>query len=287
MSAGTGDVTAAFGRRLTAARAARGPLCVGIDPSPSLLRAWGLTDDPAGLETFCDTVVTALADRVAVLKPQSAFFERYGSAGIAVLERTVASARGAGALVLLDVKRGDIGSTAAAYADAYLDPRSPLAVDALTVSPYLGVEALRPAFAAAATHGAGVFVVALSSNPEGASLQGARTADGVTVGASVLAAVARENVGARPMGSVGAVVGATLGATLGSLDVDLAVNGPLLAPGLGAQGATAADLRAVFGDAAGLVLPSVSRSVLAVGPDVAALRDAAGRTRDEVVAALG
>lgn len=276
-------VSATFGRRLTEARSARGPLCVGIDPSAGLLRAWGLADDPAGLEAFCDTVLTALADRVAVLKPQSAFFERHGSAGIGVLERTVAAARAAGALVLLDVKRGDIGSTATAYAEAYTDPRSPLAVDALTVSPYLGVEALRPVFGAAAAHGAGVFVVALSSNPEGASVQGARTPDGATVGAAVLAAVARENAGASPLGSVGAVVGATLG----SLEVDLAVNGPLLAPGLGAQGATGADLRVVFGDSAGLVLPSVSRSVLAAGPDPAVLRDAALRVRDEVVAALG
>lgn len=272
-----------FGARLTAARAARGPLCVGIDPSAALLRAWGLTDDPAGLVAFCDTVVTALAGEVAVLKPQSAFFERFGSAGIAVLERTVAAARAAGALVLLDVKRGDIGSTAQAYAEAYCDARSPLGVDALTVSPYLGVEALRPVFETAAAHGAGVFVVALSSNPEGALLQGARTADGPTVGASVLAAVARENVGASPLGSVGAVVGATLG----SLEVDLAVNGPLLAPGLGAQGATAADLRVVFGDASGLVLPSASRSVLGAGPDPTALRAAALRTRDEVATALG
>jgi len=277
------DRSATFGRRLSAARSVRGPLCVGIDPSAALLRAWGLADDPAGLEAFCDTVLTALADRVAVLKPQSAFFERHGSAGIAVLERTVAAARAAGALVLLDVKRGDIGSTAAAYAEAYTDPRSPLAVDALTVSPYLGVGALRPVFDAAAAHGAGVFVVALSSNPEGASVQAARTPDGVTVGAAVLAAVALENAGASPLGSVGAVVGATLG----SLEVDLAVNGPLLAPGLGAQGATAADLRVVFGDSAALVLPSVSRSVLAAGPDPALLRAAALRVRDDVVAALG
>ncbi len=271
-----------FGARLTGARATRGPLCVGIDPSAALLAAWGLPDDATGLASFCDTVVTALAGDVAVLKPQSAFFERHGSAGVAVLEWTVAAARAAGALVLLDVKRGDIGSTAAAYADAYLDPASPLAADALTVSPYLGVGALRPFFDAAARHAGGVFVVALSSNPEGAAVQQARGADGTTVGAAVLAAVAAANAGADPLGSVGAVVGATLD----GLDVDLAVNGPLLAPGLGAQGATAADLRRVFGGAAGLVLPSVSRSVLSAGPDPAALLSAALSTRDEVAAVL-
>jgi orotidine-5'-phosphate decarboxylase len=127
-----------FGTRLRHAMDARGPLCVGIDPHAGLLAQWGLDDSPAGLETFALTVVEALADRVAVLKPQSAFFERHGSAGIAALEKAVVAAREAGALVLLDAKRGDIGSTMQGYAEAYLDQSSPMAVDALTVSPYLG-----------------------------------------------------------------------------------------------------------------------------------------------------
>src|SRR5262249_50706398 len=149
----------------------RGPLCVGIDPHASLLADWGLGDDPAGLERFALTVVEALADRVAVLKPQSAFFERFGSRGIAVLERAVALAREAGALVLMDAKRGDIGSTMAAYAAAYLDPASPLASDAVTVSPYLGYGSLRPAVEAARAGGTGIFALALTSNPEGAEVQ--------------------------------------------------------------------------------------------------------------------
>src|ERR1700755_2528694 len=123
-----------FGRRLYDAIEKRGPLCVGIDPPPGLLTRWGLSDDVAGLERFAFTVVEALADRVAVLKPQSAFFERFGSRGVAVLESTIRQSRAAGALVLLDVKRGDIGSTMAAYAAAYLDPASSLCSDAITVS---------------------------------------------------------------------------------------------------------------------------------------------------------
>ena len=277
--------TPGFGARLVAARAARGPLCVGVDPSPALLAAWGLPDDATGVASFCETVTGALAGEVAVVKPQSAFFERHGSAGVAVLEELLAGLRGAGALALLDVKRGDIGSTAAAYADSWFGARAPLAADAVTLSPYLGTGALDPVFDAAAAAGAGVFVVALSSNPEGASVQGARGADGRTVGAAVLAAVAARNAGAVPLGSVGAVVGATLG-PLGA-GVELAVNGPLLAPGIGAQGARPADLPAVFGDALGLVLPSVSRAVLAAGPDRSALRTAAARTRDELAAVLG
>ncbi|MFF4226432.1 orotidine-5'-phosphate decarboxylase [Streptomyces sp. L500] len=274
--------TEAFGTRLRRAMDERGPLCVGIDPHASLLADWGLTDDIAGLERFTHTVVEALADRVAVLKPQSAFFERFGSRGLAVLERAVADARAAGALVLMDAKRGDIGSTMAAYAATYLDPASPLFSDAVTVSPYLGYGSLRPALDLARETGAGVFVLALTSNPEGAEVQHAVRADGRSVAATVLDHLRAENAGAAPMGSFGAVVGATLGDSLGAAGADLAINGPLLAPGIGAQGATAADLPKVFGAAVRDVVPNVSRGVLRHGPDVAALRESADRFASEI-----
>ncbi|MFE3741301.1 orotidine-5'-phosphate decarboxylase [Streptomyces sp. NPDC059134] len=276
---------APFGARLRRAMDDRGPLCVGIDPHGSLLTDWGLDDDVAGLERFTRTMVEALADRVAVLKPQSAFFERFGSRGIAVLEKAVAEAREAGALVLMDAKRGDIGSTMGAYAATYLDPASPLFSDAVTLSPYLGFGSLRPALDAASAAGCGVFVLALTSNPEGAEVQRATAADGRPLARLMLDHMAAENAGARPLGSVGAVVGATLG-DLGDV-VDLAINGPLLAPGIGAQGATPADLPAVFGAAVGNVVPSVSRGVLRHGPDVRALRKAADRFADEVRTAVG
>jgi orotidine-5'-phosphate decarboxylase len=272
-----------FGARLRRALDTRGPLCVGIDPHASLLNAWDLADDVAGLERFAMTVVEALGATTAVLKPQSAFFERFGSRGVAVLERVVSQARERGALVLTDAKRGDIGSTMAAYAATYLDKDSPLFSDAVTVSPYLGFGSLRPALDAAAVSGAGVFVLALTSNPEGAEVQRAARADGRTVAQTMLDHIAAENAGADPLGSVGAVVGATLG----EAQADLAVNGPLLAPGVGAQGATPADLPGVFGAALPNVLPSVSRDVLRHGPDVTALRAAAARYVDVVRAALG
>ena len=271
-----------FGARLHDAMGKRGPLCVGIDPHPSLLQAWGLRDDPPGVERFALTVVEALADRVAVLKPQSAFFERHGSQGIAVLERVVADSRAAGALVLTDAKRGDIGSTMQAYGDAYVRSSSPLFSDAVTVSPYLGFWSLRPMLDTAAASGAGVFVLALTSNPEGPEVQHARGADGRTVAGIMLDHVRAANVGADPMGSVGCVVGATIGGT----NEDLDVNGPLLAPGIGAQGGSAGDLRRVFGAALRNVLPASSREVLAAGPSVHDLRDAASRTLDACVAAL-
>ncbi|MFC9796371.1 orotidine-5'-phosphate decarboxylase [Streptomyces sp. NPDC127584] len=275
-----------FGTRLRSAMDERGPLCVGIDPHAALLDSWGLTDDVAGLERFTFTVVEALADTVAVFKPQSAFFERFGSRGVAVLERAVAELRAAGGLVVMDAKRGDIGSTMAAYAETYLRKGSPLFSDALTVSPYLGYGSLKPAVDLARESGAGLFVLALTSNPEGAEVQRAvRTEDpaGRTIAATMLGHLAAENAGETPMGSFGAVVGATLG-DLSSFALD--INGPLLAPGIGAQGATPADLPAVFGAAVGNVVPNVSRGVLRHGPDAAALRDSAHRYADEIRAAV-
>jgi orotidine-5'-phosphate decarboxylase len=267
-----------FGKRLDAAMAERGPMCLGIDPHAGLLEQWGLPDDLVSLERFALSCVEAFGELAAVLKPQSAFFERFGSRGVAILERTVAEARAAGALVLADVKRGDIGSTMAAYAEAYLGPDSSLSVDAITANPYLGVGALDPAFSLAEQHGKGVFVIVLTSNPEAPSVQHARLADGRTVAQSVLDELAARNAGADPFGSFGAVVGATIGKSVADLS---GTNGPFLVPGIGAQGGTAADVRRIFGSRLSAVLPSVSREVLRAGPSVAALREAAQRAIDD------
>jgi len=272
-----------FGHRLVHAIEARGPLCVGIDPHPGLLQAWDLPDDAGGLERFAMTVVEALGPMVAVLKPQSAFFEAHGAAGIAVLEEVLTACREAGALSILDAKRGDIGSTMAAYAAAYLTHEAPLAADALTVSPYLGFGSLLPTMDVALAEGRGLFVLALTSNPEGPQVQHALTPDQRTVAQSIVDQVGAVNAGDDPIGSIGLVVGATIGRT----GVDLStVNGPMLAPGLGAQGATAYDLRTIFADAHGALLPSTSRQVLAAGPSVTKLRDMATRVVDEVRTAL-
>jgi orotidine-5'-phosphate decarboxylase len=290
-------VSAPFGHRLADAVAARGPLCVGIDPHAPLLERWGLPDDPEGLARFTDTVVEALAGTVAVLKPQLAFYERHGSRGLAVLEDGVARARAAGALVLLDAKRGDIGSTMDAYADV-LRPDHPLAADALTVSPYLGPGSLQPAVDTARQHGGGLFVLARTSNPDAGTLQHA-VVDGRSVAQVVVDTVRGWNtpgwVVGDPLPDPGAVqdlasrfgpatgsFGVVVGATLPELDVDLTgLGGPVLAPGLGAQGGSAADLRRLFGrDTA--VVPTVSRDVLAAGPDPAGLRAAAERWAAEL-----
>ncbi len=264
-----------FGVRLRAAMDRHGPLCVGIDPHRTLVESWGLAYDLVGLERFAMTCVEAFGGVVAAVKPQSAFFEVFGSAGIAILERTIRSLREAGTLVVLDVKRGDIGSTMDAYAEAFLGADAPAPPDAITVSPYLGYESLRPAIDLAATHDRGLFVLALTSNPEGAQVQHA-TRDGRTVAAAVAAAAGADNAGAHArgeLGHVGLVVGATVGTAVQDLAIDLAaMGGPILAPGLGAQGASAADLRRVFVGALTQVLASSSREVLSAGPSVQQLR---------------
>ena len=266
-----------FGKRLGGLVDQFGPFCPGIDPHAALLKAWGLSDDVEGLRVFAEICVEAFGGHVAIVKPQSAFFERFGSAGIAVLEDTLAGLREAGTLSLLDVKRGDIGSTMGGYADAYLSEASPLRADAITVSPYLGFGSLQPALDLAAETGRGVFVLALTSNPEAAHVQHA-TYDGHAVAAEVIDRVGQLNAGADRFGDVGMVVGATTGKQLADLGLTGALadaKAPLLAPGLGAQGATFEDVRRGFGPAASLVLPASSREVLSAGPEVADLRRAA------------
>jgi|SRR5450631_3640179 len=283
-------MTESFGARLRLAMDELGPICAGIDPHPALLAHWGLDETAQGLETFAMTCVEAFAGTVAVVKPQSAFFERLGSAGVAVLERTLTGLREAGTLSLLDVKRGDIGSTMSAYAQAYLGADAPLRADAITVSPFLGFGSLHPALDLARENGRGLFVLALTSNPEGAQVQHALR-DGRTVAAGIVDGVTQQNAPQRRagvLGSVGLVVGATVGDAVHRLGLDLsAANAPLLAPGVGAQGATADDLAAVFGAALGNVLAASSREILRAGPDTAALKAAAGRGAAQMKVLLG
>jgi orotidine-5'-phosphate decarboxylase len=278
-----------FGQRLREATDTHGPLCAGIDPHRTLVESWGLGYDLDGLERFTDTCVEAFAGHVGVVKPQSAFFEVFGSRGVAVLERAISALREAGTLVILDAKRGDIGSTMAAYSEAYLGKDAIAPADALTVSPYLGFESLRPALDLAAQTNRGVFVLALTSNPEGRSVQHARLRE-TSVAESMVTSAAAENAAAAArgeLGGVGLVVGATVGSAVQELELDLAaVNGPLLSPGVGAQGGTSEDLRRVFGDALPNVLPASSREVLSAGPDVSSLRDRALQTSASLAALL-
>lgn len=274
-----GGAIRGFGARLAAAMLARGPLCVGIDPHPGLLAAWGLEDSVEGLRSFSLTVLEAVEPLAAAIKPQVALYERHGSAGMAVLEELLAAAAEAEVLSIADAKRGDIGSTMAGYADAWLRDGSALAADSVTLSPYLGFESLRPALDLAAANGRGVFVLALTSNPEGASVQ--HVGGNESVAKRIVEAAAQENrrYAEQALGSVGLVVGATVGSALSELGIDLAaLHGPILAPGLGAQGATGADMALTFGAAYPAVLGTSSRGILAAGPDITALRAATTQT---------
>ena len=193
-----------FGERLRAAMDAHGPFCPGIDPHRALVESWGLTYDLAGVERFAMTCVEAFGGHVAAVKPQSAFFEVFGSRGVALVERVLAGLREAGTLTILDAKRGDIGSTMEAYAEAFLGKDATEPADAITVSPYLGYGALRPAVDLAHRTGRGLFVLALTSNPEGAGVQHA-VRDGRSVAAAVVEGVAEDNAEARGRGALGSI----------------------------------------------------------------------------------
>lgn len=261
-----------FGSRLQAAFDEFGQLCVGIDPHAQLLEEWGLPDSVEGVREFSKAAVAAAAVTVGVIKPQVSFFERFGSKGFAVLEELAVEAQAAKLIVIMDAKRGDIGTTMAAYYEAWLGKAAPFVCDALTVSPYLGFDSLAETMSNTAERGKGLFVLAATSNPEGAALQKAQVGENTLAGdiwkrlAQVNSITASSSTG---LGSFGAVVGATLNLTsvgLGSVQNERpAVATPILAPGFGAQGAELGDIKRLFGASANSVLASVSRSVLSAG----------------------
>ncbi|MDY0909786.1 orotidine-5'-phosphate decarboxylase [Microbacterium sp. CFBP9034] len=264
-----------FGERLRDTLDARGPLCVGIDPHEHLLAEWGLDASATGVREFGLRVVEAAAGRVGIVKPQVAFFERFGSKGFAALEDVMAAARDAGLILIADAKRGDIGSTMDGYAAAWLTAGSPLEADALTLSPYLGPESLRTTLTTAVRADKGAFVLAATSNPEAYAIQSARTIDvAATDDESVAERVARD-VGwingsgafSGGLGPIGLVVGATVDRTVIGLPDEALLGAPLLVPGFGAQGALPADLPTLFGALAPNVIASESRSILGAGPD--------------------
>ncbi len=275
-----------FGDRLATEFAASRHLCAGIDPHAPLLSDWGLGDDAAGAERMGREVVAAAAGVAACVKPQVAFFERFGATGFAALERVLADARDAGLLVVADVKRGDIGSSFAAYADAWLTPGSPLEADAMTVAAYQGFGTLEGAFRHVRRHGKGLFVLAATSNPEAREVQLSRREDGRSVAAAMvddaLAWNAAERTG--PVGSVGVVLGATLDLTAFGIDTGERERGPalpVLAPGFGHQGARIEDAGAIFGGIGHALLANESRSILVGGAEGLADRV---RSRAESVA---
>jgi orotidine-5'-phosphate decarboxylase len=275
-----------FAARFATARDRHGPLAIGADPHGQVLGKWGLTDDADGLERFTDIVLSAAGDTVGLIKPQSAFYERHGWRGIRALTRLAETARAEGLLVILDVKRGDVGSTNGAYAAAYLGDGAPIQADAITVHPYLGLAAMGEFVDRAHQSAACLLIVTRSSNPEGRAIQSATVAPGMTVDQCLLADIGALNARLAPdrLGPVGAVIGP--GQVEPRLDL-AAANALFLAPGVGAQGGAPADVAATFSACPDRVIPSASRSLLAAGPRVTALRDAAARLNAEFRARLG
>jgi orotidine-5'-phosphate decarboxylase len=281
-----------FGERLGATFSRYGQLCVGIDPHPYLLAEWGLTDSAVGLREFGMRVVDAAAGQAGIVKPQVAFFERHGSAGYLALEQVIAAARLAGLLVIADAKRGDLGTSVEAYAQAWLRPGSPLEADAMTMVAYQGTGSIAAPLAIAEEHGKGLFVLAATSNPEGAELQSARRADGRTVAASIVEDVvgwneshAGEPSDSGSLGSIGVVLGATVDFTHFEIELGSLTGTPILAPGFGHQGAEYSRLSELYGSAAASAVVSSSRSILSAGPEgIAAAIEAQAR---EVLACRG
>jgi orotidine-5'-phosphate decarboxylase len=304
VSAEPAVATSLFPDRLAeAVERKRSQLLVGLDPRPDLLPVelvgdsqFDLAAAADGCARFCRGIVDAVAPHVVGVKPQLAFFEALGAAGIEAFEDVCGYARAAGLLVIADAKRGDIGSTSRAYAAAYLDPRGdgPPIADAMTVNVYLGRDSLEPYVASCRRHGAGLFCVVKTSNEGGADVQDLSLSDRRPLWQQVALMVhelGEDLVGSRGLSSVGAVVGATHPRAIGEAR-RLMPQAVILLPGIGVQGATPADLARAFTSGPSSALPSASRSVLyafrSSGEDwrTAAAGEAA-RLRREVWAASG
>jgi orotidine-5'-phosphate decarboxylase len=263
-----------FGGVLYSALQAFGPLCVGIDPHDFLLQEWGLPSSAAGVREFGLRTVEAAAGRAGIVKPQVAFFERFGSAGYAALEEVLAAARAAGIITIADAKRGDIDTSLMGYIEGWLTPGSPLEADALTVNPFQGVGSLEGAMEYAADNGKGLFVLAATSNPEAVEIQTAqvkRPDSTATVSRAIIDDVSAFNAGRQGAGTVGSI-GVVLGATVdfGAQGVEVTTPKspalPVLAPGFGHQGAQATRVRELFGALTPFTIVAESRSLLQAGP---------------------
>jgi orotidine-5'-phosphate decarboxylase len=277
-----------FGARLADTFTTTGHLCVGIDPHEYLLGQWGLPVTAAGVERFGLLAVEAAAGRAGIVKPQVAFFERFGSGGFAALETVLAAAREAGLLVIADVKRGDLGTSVEAYAQAWLTPGSALEADAMTISAYQGVGSLAAPHAIAERFGKGLFVLAATSNPESVGIQTAVHTRGPFSGRSVAAGIVAgvREWNSEPLGSIGVVIGATVSLDDYGIDPSELARTPILAPGFGHQGAAVDALRSIYRAASGNVVVSSSRAILSAGPNgIAAAIDSQVQELAEVYAA--
>ncbi|MFV9875945.1 MAG: orotidine-5'-phosphate decarboxylase [Rickettsiales endosymbiont of Dermacentor nuttalli] len=265
-----------FTEKFVALSKQRGTFCLGIDPTPNLLLTWGVGDNIQGLKLMCNTIIEAAGDNLAMVKPQAAYFERFGPEGIQVLCELVEKFHEQETLVLLDAKRGDINSTSLAYAEAYLGQDSIYKFDAITLSAYLGFDALLSTFKYAHKVSAGIFLVIKSSNPEGSIIQNAlieyqNTHISVANYLATKTSDFNQVYLHQGLGPIGAVVGATLTDIkdlLSKLKSSL-----ILMPGIGFQGATIEDLSINCDGHTNRIIPIAAREVLSEGNDIVLLRE--------------
>jgi len=259
-----------FGSRLRNSFDSQGHLCVGIDPSAQQLHSWGLPFDSRGIESFSKQLVDSCHNKVGIVKFQVAFFEQFGSAGFLVLEKLSSYANSAGLLVIADAKRGDIGTTMDGYAEAWLAKESIFNADAVTLSPYMGVDALAPAVDLAVANHKGVFILCATSNTEASNLQTSVGSAGELVAKQIADYAARSNTD--KLGSVGLVIGAgTELEEFGLIESEMTQT-PILAPGYGHQGARFSDARKIFGSLAQNLICNASRSIAGTSPAGVSLR---------------
>ena len=247
-----------FGKKLLLTFRQNGQLCVGIDPSHEQLKAWGLPFAVEGAKSFSLSILDAAQANVGIVKFQVAFFEQFGPEGFSLLSQLLIDAQSRELVVIADAKRGDIGSTMAGYARAWLSSEAVFACDALTVSPYLGTDSLAETAALALENNRGLFVLAATSNPEAKALQASMSA-GETVAKSVLDFA--ESFKVSDLGSIGVVVGATVSASDLGLDSSRSLSFPVLVPGFGAQGAALSKARSLLSGYAETAICNVSRLV--------------------------
>jgi len=263
-------VATSFGVRLRESFTTSGHLCVGIDPHGYLLQQWGLSIDAVGVREFGLRVVEAVHQVAGIVKPQVAFFERFGSAGYEALEAVLVAARQAGLIIIADAKRGDVGSSVEAYASAWLTPGAPLEADAMTISAYQGLGSIEYARSLAIASGKGLFVLSATSNPESfepqRALVGSGEFAGQSVAGSIINGVGKWNASSRELGSMGVVIGATIALDDYGVATTLLESTPILAPGFGHQGSLYSDIPRLFGSVAGNIVVSASRSLLSAGP---------------------
>lgn len=254
----------------------RGTFCLGIDPTPNLLEKWGLNDDIQGLKVMCNVISSAADENLAIVKPQAAYFERFGPEGMQILRELVDRFHAQGTLVLLDAKRGDINSTNLAYAEAYLGADSQYKFDAITLTAYLGFDSLLPTFEYAHKVCSGIFLVIKSSNPEGEIIQNALIEykeKRISVGEYL--AIKTSDFNQEYLDEDLGPIGAVIGATLTNIDKLLFIlkSSLILMPGIGYQGAKMEDLFVNCKGYTKRIIPIAAREILSLGNNPTLLKD--------------